>query len=165
MAGNGTIGLEIFEQLPDVETIVLPFGGGGLTCSVAATMRALKPDTRIVVAECETAAPVAAALRAGQPVTVDVTPSFISGAGAPSVLDEMWPLIREYVDAAVVSPLESVTIAVRRMYEQNDVVAEGAGALALAAALSGEAGSGKIVCIVSGGNISPADMAAILHGH
>lgn len=164
LAGNGTIGLEIIEQLPDVDTIVLPFGGGGLACGVAAAIRALKRDTRIIVAECETAAPVAAALRAGRPVSIEVTPSFISGAGARSVLEEMWPLVREHVAAAVVSPLAAVTAAVRRLFEQNRVVAEGAGAIALAAALSGECGGGKIACVVSGGNIAPADMAAILQG-
>ena len=164
MAGNGTIGLEIVEQLPDVDTVFIPFGGGGLACGIASAIRALKPDTRIIVAESDAATPLGAALEAGKPVPVEFRPSFISGAGAPAVLPEMWPLIRELVDAAVVSSLADVADAMRLIFEANHVVAEGAGATALAAALQAKDDTGRTVCIVSGGNIGPELMCRVLQG-
>ena len=162
MAGNGTIGLEIIEQCPDVDTVIIPFGGGGLSCGIAAAIRALKPGTRIIVAESDAATPLTAAMAAGRPVTVEVKPSFISGAGAPSVLEEMWPLVSELVDDTVVIPVAEVANALRLLFERNKVIAEGAGAIALAAALAGDGKFGKTVCVVSGGNIDPDVMAAIL---
>jgi len=162
MAGNGTIGLEIVEQCPDVETVIIPFGGGGLSCGIATALRAIKPEVRIVVAESEAATPVTAALQAGRPVTVETRPSFISGAGAPSVLAEMWPIVSELIDDTVVVPIADVADAIRLLFMRNKVIAEGAGAIALAAALAADANSGNTVCIVSGGNISPDVMAAIL---
>lgn len=163
MAGNGTIGLEIIEQLPDADTVVVPFGGGGLACGIASAIRALKPDTRIVVAESDAAAPVTAAFKEGRPVPVAVKPSFISGAGAPSVLKEMWPLVSELVDGTAVSPVAEVADAVRLLFEHNHVVAEGAGAIAVAAALSGEGGTGTTVCVVTGGNIDRSIFSQILN--
>ncbi|MCK5365950.1 MAG: pyridoxal-phosphate dependent enzyme, partial [Gammaproteobacteria bacterium] len=136
MAGNGTIGLEIIEQLPDVDTVIVPFGGGGVACGVASAIRALKPDTRLIVSESDAAAPLTAAFKAGRPVPVAVKPSFISGAGAPSVLEEMWPLLSEFVDSTVVSPVTEVAAAVRLLIERNHVVAEGAGAIPVAGALA-----------------------------
>ena len=162
MAGNATIGLEIIEQCPDVDTVIIPFGGGGLSCGIAAAIRALQPDTRIIVAESDAATPLTAALQAGRPVTVEVKPSFISGAGAPSVLEEMWPLVRELVDDTVVVPVADAANAIRLLFERNKVVAEGAGAIALAAALARNGKFGKTVCVVSGGNIDPEIMAVIL---
>jgi threonine dehydratase len=162
MAGNGTIGLEIIEQAPDVDTIIIPFGGGGLSCGIAAAIRAMKPDTRIIVAESDAAAPLTAALQAGRPVTVEMQPSFISGAGASSVLEEMWPLVSELVDDTVVVAVADVANAIRLLFERGKVIAEGAGAIALAAALADENKFGKTVCVVSGGNIDPEVMAAIL---
>ena len=162
MAGNGTIGLEIIEQAPDVDTVIIPFGGGGLSCGIAAAIRALQPDTRIIVAESDAATPLTAALQAGRPVTVEMKPSFISGAGAPSVLEEMWPLVRELVDDTVVVPVDNVARAIRLLFERNKVIAEGAGAIALAAALANDGKFGKTVCIVSGGNIDPEVMGSIL---
>lgn len=162
MAGNGAMGLEIIEQLPDVDTIIVPFGGGGIACGIAAAVRALKPATRIIVAEADTAAPLTAAFNHGRPVTIKMQPSFISGAGAPSVLKEMWPLIKELVDDTVVTSVTSVADAVRLMFMQNRIVAEGAGALAVAAALFNNAAAGKTVCLVSGGNIERQMMAKIL---
>jgi len=162
MAGNGTIGLEIIEQAPDVDTVIIPFGGGGLSCGVAAAIRAMKPDTRIIVAESDAATPLTAALQAGKPVAVQTKPSFISGAGAPSILEEMWPLVREFVDDTVVVPVADVANAIRLSFERNKIIAEGAGAIALAAALASDGAFGKTVCIVSGGNIDPEVMAAIL---
>jgi len=161
-AGNGTIGLEIIAQAPDVDTVIIPFGGGGLSCGIAAAIRALKPDTRIIVAESDAATPLTAALQAGKPVTVQTKPSFISGAGAPSVLEEMWPLVSELVDDTVVVPVADVANAIRLSFERNKIIAEGAGAIALAAALASDGKFGKTVCVVSGGNIDPDVMAAIL---
>ena len=162
MAGNGTIGLEIIEQLPDVETVIVPFGGGGLACGIASAIRALKPDTRIIVAESDAATPATAAFKEGRPVRVAVKPSFISGAGAPSVLEEMWPLISDLVDSTVVSPVSEVASAVRLLFEHNRVVAEGAGATSVAGALADTSGTGKTVCVISGGNIDREVMAKIL---
>lgn len=162
MAGNATIGLEIVEQAPDVDTVIAPFGGGGLSCGIAAAMRALKPNVRIVVGESDAATPVTAALRAGRPVTVGTGSSFISGAGAPSVLEEMWPLVSTLVDETVVVPVAAVANAVRFLFLSQKVVAEGAGAIALAVALTANPEWGKTVCVVSGGNIDAAVMVKIL---
>ncbi len=164
LAGNATMGLEIVEQLPDVDTIIVPFGGGGVACGIASAVGELKPGTKIIVAESETAAPVTAALREGKPVTVNTQPSFISGAGAPSVLKEMWPLVSTMVDSTVVVPAEDVANAVRLLFERNHVVAEGAGALPVAAALASKTNTGKTVCVVTGGNIDRQMMAKILSG-
>ncbi len=163
MAGNGTIGLEIAEQLSDVDRVIVPFGGGGVACGIAAAMRALKPDVRLIVAESDAATPVTAALDAGRPVPVTVRPSFISGAGAPSLLKEMWPLVSQLVDGTIVSSVTEVADAVRLLLEHNHVIAEGAGAIALAAALSGEDGTGKTVCVVTGGNIDRSVLSKILN--
>jgi threonine dehydratase len=162
IAGNGTIGLEIIEQLPDVDTVIVPFGGGGVACGIASAIRVLKPDVRVVVAESDAAAPLTAAFKAGRPVPIDVKPSFISGAGAPSVLKEMWPLVNELIDDTVISPVTEVADAVRALFDHNRVVAEGAGAIPLAGALSGNAGCGKTVCVVTGGNIDVEIMTKIL---
>ena len=162
MAGSGTIGLEIVEQLPDVDTVVIPFGGGGLSCGIAAAIRALKPEIRIIVAESTAAPPVTAALQAGKPTAVEMKPSFISGAGASTILAEMWPLVSELVDDTVVVPVSGVADAIRLLFVRNKIVAEGAGAIAVAAALAENKNFGKTVCVVSGGNINPEVMASIL---
>jgi threonine dehydratase len=164
MAGNGTIGLEILEDLPDVDAVVIPLGGGGLTVGIASAVRSLRPGVRVYTAEPATGAALHAALAAGRPVDVEYQPSFVDGSGSRRVLDPMWPRLREVVDEALSVPLASVEAAVRVLAGRARVVAEGAGALALAAALSGQAGSGKIVCIVSGGNINLATLSDILRG-
>jgi threonine dehydratase len=164
MAGNGTIGLEILEDLPDPDAVVIPYGGGGLTAGIASAIRALSPRTRIVTAEPETGAALAAALEAGQPVTVGYRASFVDGAGSRRVLDSMWPLVAPLVDHAVAIPVAEAAAAVRTLAERARVIAEGAGALAPAAALSGRAGSGRVVCVVSGGNINLSKVAEILNG-
>ena len=164
MAGNGTIGLEILEDLPGVATLLIPFGGGGLSCGIASAVRARKPDVRIFAAEAETSAPVAAAFAAGAPVAIAHTPSFIDGSGAPTVKPEMWPLVRRLLDGSRVVPLAEVAAAVRLLLERNRVLAEGAGALPVAAALREPAASGPIVCVVSGGNLDAAKLSRILHG-
>jgi threonine dehydratase len=163
MAGNGTITLEILEDLPDVDAVVIPYGGGGLSCGVAAAFRHFKPDTRCYAAEVETTAPLAAAFAAGEMVGVEHRPSFVV-IGVPFLYPEMWALARKLLDGALVSPLEEIAAAVRLLAERNSVVAEGAGAVSVAAALSGQAGSGKVACVVSGGNIEPGTLARILDG-
>jgi threonine dehydratase len=162
MAGNGTIGLEILEDLPDVDTVVIPYGGGGLTTGIASAVKALSPRTRIVTAEPATAAAFAAARAAGRPVDVEYQPSIVDGAGSHRVLDSMWPLVSALADDAVAVPIDDVAAAIRLLAERVRVIAEGAGALALAAALGGAAGTGKVVCVVSGGNINLATLAGIL---
>jgi threonine dehydratase len=164
MAGNGTIGLEILEDLPDVDTVVIPVGGGGLTVGIASTVKALKPDVRIVTAEPETGAALHAAFAAGEPVDVDYQPSFVDGSGSRRVLDPMWPRLREVVDEAVAVPIADTERAVRTLAERVRVIAEGAGALSTAAALAGRAGTGKVACVVSGGNINLATLAGIIDG-
>jgi threonine dehydratase len=164
MAGNGTIGLEILDDLPDPDAVVIPVGGGGLTVGIASAIKALSPRTRIYTAEPETGAALSAALAAGQPVDVDYEASFVDGAGSRRVLDPMWPRLQEVVDEAFAVPLADARSAVRTLAERVRVVVEGAGALATAAALAGRAGAGKVVCIVSGGNINLATLAEILGG-
>jgi len=162
LAGNGSIGLEIVAQCPDVETVIVPFGGGGLSCGIAAALQALKPDARVVVAESEAATPLTAALQAGRPVMVEMRSSFISGAGAQSVLAEMWPLVSDLIDETIVVPVAEVADAIRLLFLRNKVIAEGAGAIALAALLAADRDFGKTVCVVSGGNIDAEVMGAIL---
>jgi threonine dehydratase len=164
IAGNGTIGLEILEDLPDVDAIVIPYGGGGLSTGIASAVRALKPATRLYAAEVETAAPLAPSLVAGSPQQVTYTASFVDGIGSPSVLPEMWPVVRQLLDGSLVAPLADVAAAVRVLVERAHVVAEGAGATPVAAVLAGKAGGGKVVCVVSGGNLDTAKLAAILQG-
>jgi len=164
VAGNGTIGLEILEDLPDPDAVLIPYGGGGLTSGIAAAVRALRPGTRIVACEVETAAPLAASWAAGEPRKIDYVPSFVDGIGGGSVLAEMWPLVRSLVDDVVTVSLAETERALRLLVERNHVVAEGAGAVPVAAALSGRAGSGKLVCVVSGGNIDLAKLGEILAG-
>jgi threonine dehydratase len=164
MAGNGTIGLEVLEDLPAPDAVVIPYGGGGLTAGIASAVKALRPATKIITAEPATAAALAAAFAAGEPTSVDYQPSFVDGSGSRRVLDTMWPLVRPLVDEALSIPVAEVAAAVRLLAERARVVAEGAGALALAAALSGRAGSGRVVCIVSGGNINLSTLAQTFEG-
>jgi len=164
IAGNGTIGLEILDDLPDPDAVVIPYGGGGLTVGIASAVKALRPQTRIITAEPATAAALAAAFAAGKPTDVDYQPSFVDGSGSRRVLDTMWPQVTPLVDDALSVPVAEVAAAVRLLAERARVVAEGAGALALAAVLSGRAGSGRVVCIVSGGNINLSTLAETFTG-
>jgi threonine dehydratase len=161
MAGNGTIGLELCEQLDWFDTVVIPWGGGGLTSGIASAVKQLRPGTRIVTAEPETAAPVAAALRAGEPVEIEFAQSFVDGAGGRALLPTMWPRAQELVDEAVAVPIADVEDAVRLLATRARVVAEGAGALALAVAMKRD---DRCVCIVSGGNIDAAVLSRVLAG-
>jgi threonine dehydratase len=165
VAGNATIGMEILEDLNAIDAVIVPFGGGGLISGIGAVMRRAKPGLRMLAVEAETARPLAAALEAGHPVKVSHTPSFVDGIGSGMVLDEMWPLVRDVVDDAVAASLTEISGAIRLLATKHRVIAEGAGAASVAAALSGRAGGGNIVCIVSGGNIDAAKLAKILSGH
>ena len=163
IAGNGTAGLEILEDLPDLDAVIAPLGGGGLLAGIGAVMRAKKPSVKVYAAEPETAAPLATSLARGQASYFDHwQPSFVDGAGGKSVLPTMWPLLRDYVDQSIVVSLNEVAAAMRRTAERVHVIAEGAAACAVAAALSGRAGGGKIVAVVSGGNIDLVRFAALV---
>ncbi len=164
MAGNGTIGLELLEDLPDVDTVIVPWGGGGLFTGIASAVKALRPETSMRVVELETSAPLTASVAAGEPREIDYQPSFVDGAGARALLPKMWGLGRPLLDGTDVVTLEETAAAVRLLVERARVVAEGAGALAVASALSGRSGGGKIVAIVSGGNIDSSVLATILAG-
>jgi threonine dehydratase len=166
IAGNATIGLEILEDLPDADTVLVPFGGGGLSCGIASAVKALSPGARVFACEVETAAPFAASLAAGSPQTVAYTPSFVDGIGGKSMLPEMWPLASALLDGSLVTRLEEVAAAVRLLAERCRVIAEGAGAVSVAAALglARRAAAAKVVCVVSGGNIDPGVLAKILGG-
>jgi threonine dehydratase len=158
MAGNGTIGLELHEQAAEVETVVVPWGGGGLTTGIASALHELRPDVRIVAAEPGTAAPLAAAFAAGEPCEIEFRPSWVDGAGGRALLPGMWERARELVDEAVAVPLAEVEEAVRLLAARG-IVAEGAGALALAVALRRE---DRCIAIVSGANIDLDVYAGIL---
>jgi len=163
MAGNGTIALEILEDLEHPDAIVIPWGGGGLTCGIATATRELQPRCRIYAAEVETAAPLAASLTAGTPTEVSYHPSWVDGIGAKAVFAQMFARAQNLIDGALVADLNSVADALRLLITRNHIVAEGAGACPVACAFSGKAGPGKIVCIVSGGNIDPSKLARILN--
>ena len=153
IAGNGTIGLEILDDLSDVNAVVASVGGGGLLAGIATVLHSLKPDTRIYAAEPETAAPLSLSLEQGRPCQFEKwTPSFVDGCGGKSVMPRMWPLLSEITGSIIVS-LDEIQAAMKLVAQKTCVITEGAGACAVAAALSGRAGSGKIAAIVSGGNI------------
>jgi threonine dehydratase len=163
IAGNGTIGLEILEDLPDVDTVLVPFGGGGLSAGIATAIRALTPNAAVYGCEVDTAPSLSAALAAGKPTRIERTPSFVDGIGGMGVLAEMWPLVSVVLSGALVSSVADIAAAVRLNAERARVVAEGAGAAAVAAALHHNV-AGKVVCVVSGGNIDAAKLATILEG-
>jgi threonine dehydratase len=183
MAGNGTIGLEILDQLPDVDEVLVPFGGGGLSCGIAAALRELRPGATVYGCELESAAPLAASLAAGAPRSVDYQPTFVDGIGGKGLLPDMWPLASRLLAGSRAAPLAAIAAAVRLLAERHRVIAEGAGAASLAVALApyqapqsagapparndqprSGAAPRKIVCIVSGGNIDAAKLAIILGG-
>jgi threonine dehydratase len=164
MAGNGTIGLELIEELPDIDTVLVPYGGGGLSVGIASAVKQLRPSVRVYAIDPESGPSASAAFEAGRPVPVEHTPSFVDGSGGVGVLESMWPYVQEALDGAHVVSLEETAAALRLLAEQMRVIAEGAGALALAAALSGRTPGGRTVCIVSGGNIDISRLVAILQG-
>ena len=164
MAGNGTIGLEILEDLPDPDVVLVPWGGGGLFMGIASAIKAQRPETQFFGVEIETAAPLNATLETGSLQEIEYRPTFVDGAGSKALLPKMWELGRPLLDGAYAASLDETAGAIRLMAERVRVIAEGAGALAPAVALSGRAGAGKIVCIVSGGNIDFSKLTTILAG-
>lgn len=167
MAGNATVALEILEDVPDVAAIVVPYGGGGLSCGIASAVRQLAPHVKVFAAEVSTAAPLAPALAAGGPVPTPYAPSFVDGIGGRTVLAEMWPLASTLLDGSRVVSLAQVAEAWRLVLHRGRVLAEGAGAAAVAAALTlGDAGigDGPVVAVVSGGNIDPTIVVRLLQG-
>ena len=162
MAGNGTIGLEIMEDLPEVDTVVIPWGGGGLACGIASAIRELKPSCKIFAAEVATAAPLIASWNAGSPQVIEPQRSFVDGVGGKSVFPGMFERARQLLDGSLVALVDEVAAALRLLAESNRIIAEGAGATPVACALSGKAGPGKVVCVVSGGNIDLSKLAEIL---
>jgi threonine dehydratase len=165
MAGNGTIGLELVEQLSDIDAVLIPWGGGGLTTGIASALAARSPETKVYVCEPETGAPVTAALaNGGEPAEIDYRASFVDGAGSGALLPEMWQRARPLVAGAFALTLEETAAAVRLLMERARVVAEGAAALTVAAAVSGRVDAQRIVCIVSGGNIDASRLQEILAG-
>ncbi|MGQ0383548.1 MAG: threonine ammonia-lyase [Gammaproteobacteria bacterium] len=164
MAGNGTIGLEILEHLPEVDAVVIPWGGGGLASGIATALKALKPDCRVYAAEVETAAPLAPSLAAGKPVVVDYQPTFVDGIGSKAVFPAMFERAQRLLQGSLVASVAEVASALRLLAERNHVVAEGAGACSVANALAGRAGTGKIACIVSGGNLDASRLCEALAG-
>lgn len=164
MAGNGTIGLEILDDLPDVDAILIPYGGGGLSCGIASALRARKPAVLVYACEVDTAAPLAASFAAGKPMRIDYTASFVDGIGGPTVLPEVWTLASRLLDGSLVTTLPQTAAALKLMAERNHIIAEGAGAVPVAAALDGQAGVGRVVCVVSGGNIDTGKLMTILRG-
>jgi threonine dehydratase len=164
MAGNGTIGLEILEDLPDVDAVVVPYGGGGLSTGIAAAVKAVRPQAKVYAVEVETAAPLAASLAAGAPTPVEYVRTFVDGIGGKVVFDPLFPLVSRTLDGSLTTSVAEVAAAVRLLAVRNHVVAEGAGAASVAAALSGDAGTGKVAAVVSGGNIDASKLATILAG-
>ncbi len=153
------------DELPDVDTIICPFGSGTCLTGIASAVTALKPKVKILACETETAAPLHASLEAGKPVTLaDHKLSFIDGMGAPSVLPQMWRLIDNLIDGSIVLSQKDIADAIRLLVERNCIVAEGAGAAPVAAALTDEVGPGNIVCVVFGGNLDTRVLTQILQG-
>ena len=166
ISGNGTIGLEIVEDLPDVDAVIAPLGGGGLLAGAAIALKSLRPDIKVYAAEPATAAPLAQSMAVGRACRFEAwTPSFVDGAGGKSVLETMWPLLRDHVDGSIVVSLDQVAAAMEMVADRVHVIAEGAAGCAVAAALSPEfaaKGHRKVVAIVSGGNIDLARFAALV---
>lgn len=164
IAGNGTIGMEILEDLPDVDAVIVPYGGGGLISGIASAVKTQKPGIKVFASEVETAAPLSASLAKGEPTKIEYIPSFVDGMGSAGLLPEMWELVSNLVDDSIVISLQQIANAIKLLAERSRVIAEGAGGSSLAAALTGKAGTGKIVCVISGGNIDAAKLSKILEG-
>lgn len=164
MAGNGTAGLEILDDCPDVDSIIVPFGGGGLFTGIATAVKTKKGSVKMFASEVETAPPLSKSLAAGRAMTITRIPSFVDGIGGGNVAGDMWERVRDLVSGSIVVSLSAVAAAIKMLLERNRVVAEGAGASSLAAALTGEAGKGTTVCVISGGNIDASKLVGIING-
>ena len=164
LAGDATTGAEILAQWPDVEAILIPFGGGGLACGIACAVRAIRPGVKIIACELSSAHPLKSAFDAGAPTQTSHEPGFVSGVGYGSVLPEMWPLARSMIDEVITVSLEQVAQAIRLLADNNRIVAEGAGAISVAAALSAQYPQARVCAVISGGNIDSDILAGILQG-
>ena len=164
VAGNGTVGLEIFEDLPEVDAVLAPYGGGALTAGIASALRELRPEAGVYSVEPETAAPAHAALAAGEPVPIDYRHSWVDGCGGRGLMPKMWPVVQPMLAGALSVPLAEAAEAIRVIAQKVKVIAEGAGALPVAAALGGQVRARRIVCVVSGGNIDLEKVRTILGG-
>ena len=164
LAGNGSIGVEIIEDLPDIDVVLTPYGGGSMTTGVASAIKAASDRCRVFAVEDDSAAPVSAALVAGQIVTIETRPSFIKSIGAPSLVPQIWPVVGDLIDGAIAVSPGQVTEAMRILFKKAKIVAEGAGAASLAAAIARPDLKGNIVCVVSGGNIDAAAYSTVLGG-
>ena len=164
MAGNGTIGLELMEDQPEIDAVLVPWGGGGLACGIASAIRHVSPKTRVYAVEVEGAAPLTASFAAGEPATITPVRSFVDGIGGRGVAAEMWPLAQELITGVLRVTVAQVAAAVKLLAEQVRVVAEGAGAAPVAAAMLGVPGATCVACVVSGGNIDATTLATILRG-
>ena len=164
LAGDATIGAEILEQWPDVEAILIPFGGGGLCCGIACAVRALRPEVKIIACELASAHPLQSAFDAGAPTPTAHDAGFVSGVGYGSVLPEMWPLLRALIDEVLIVSLAQVAQTIKLLAENNRIVAEGAGAISVAAALAAQYSHSKVCAVISGGNIDSEVFAEILRG-
>lgn len=162
IAGNATIGLEIAQDWADVDTITIPFGGGGLSTGIALALKLMGRQVEIIACEVETSTPLTAAFAAGEPVAVERTASFVDGIGSLRVLGEMWPLIERVIDRTVVVSIDECATAVRETALRHRLVVEGAGAAAIAAALRPEFVGRKIVAVVSGGNIDLGTLGGMI---
>jgi threonine dehydratase len=164
LAGDATIGVEILAQWPDVEAILVPFGGGGLACGIACAVRAIKPAVKIIACELASAHPLKSAFDAGAPTQTSHEAGFVSGVGFGAVLPEMWPLAKSMIDEVITVSLAQVARAIMLLAENNRIVAEGAGAVSVAAALSAQYAETKVCAVISGGNIDREILATILQG-
>lgn len=164
LAGDATIGIEILGQLPDLDAIFVPVGGGGLASSIACAVRALGAKVKVIGCELSSANPLESALKAGRPVTIPFDSGFITGLGYGSVLAEMWPLLKQMIDGVVTVSIREVADAIRVLARRNNLIAEGAGAASVAAALSGRHPFRRICAVISGGNLDPEKLVAILNG-
>jgi threonine dehydratase len=164
LAGDATIGAEILAQWPEVEAILVPFGGGGLACGIACAVRAIKPRVKIIACELSSAHPLKSAFAAGEPTPTAHEAGFVSGIGFGTVLPEMWPLLKSLIDDVVTVSLAQVADAIKLLAENNHIIAEGAGAVSVAAALAAEYPQTKVCAVISGGNIDSETLASILRG-
>ena len=165
LAGNGSLGLEIVEDLPNADWVLTPIGGGSLTTGVASAVKAMQPQIKVLAVESEAAAPATAALTAGRVVEVPVQESFIKSIGGPSVVPAIWPVVSRLIDGTSVVSLAQVVQAMGLLFQQAKVVAEGAGAASLAAAIHDPRLKGNVVCVISGGNINAESFIAALQGN
>ncbi len=162
MTGHASLGLEILDDMPDVETVFVAVGGGGLLAGVGSAIKAVRPEVRVVAVEPEGCPSFHAALARGEPVDVECN-TICDGVAVPYMTDEMFPLLRELADESVLVAERDVRATIKRLAVANKLIAEGAGALSIAAAAAMPVSErGASVCVLSGGSIDPQLLAAIL---